>query len=309
MLTFLRNELMIQTVAMKKSLFIVFAFALLAFSLLLGGCSTVSLVYRNADWYLQHKINGYTSFNAQQKKLIHQDVADYMQWHRRNALPEYVIFLQNLNGTVQYDGQLKAGDIALLRAHLLDLYQKSLAPAVRPAAELLSMLDSRQLQEMGSNLAEENQQQLKEQLEISRDAYLDRRADRTVNFLEWLAGDLSTQQEQKVREMSRQLPVVSDIYIRHRQENQNRLIALLNSHAGAEQISAFLTVWIFTPEQTRSPQQQHAIESFEAASDEMITRIHGMLTAKQKDHIHKMISSYIDAMRAEIDKSRQGSGK
>ena len=309
MLTFLRNELMIQTVAMKKSLFIVLAFALPALALLLGGCSTASLVYRNADWYLQHKINGYTSFNAQQKKLIHQDVTDYMQWHRRNALPEYIIFLQNLNGTVQYDGQLKAGDIALLRAHLLDLYQRSLAPAVRPSAELLSMLDSRQLQELGSNLAEENQQQLKEQLEISRDAYLNKRADKTVNFLEWLAGDLSTQQEQKVREMSRHLPVVSDIYIRHRQENQSRLIALLNSHAGTEKISAFLSAWIFTPEQSRSPQQQHAMESFEDATDEMIARIHGMLTAKQKDHIHKMISSYIDAMRAEIDKSRQGSGK
>jgi hypothetical protein len=309
MLTFLRNESMIQTVAMKTSLFIVLAFVLSASALLLGGCSTVSMIYRNADWYLQHKINGYTSFNAQQKELIRHDVTAYMQWHRKNALPEYIIFLQNLNGAVQYDGRLKAGDIALLRAHLLDLYQKSLAPAVRPAADLLSMLDSRQLQELGGNLAEENRQQLKEQLEISNDAYLDRRADRTVNFLEWLAGNLSAEQEQKVREMSRHLPVVSDIYIRHRQENQSRLIELLNSHAGTEKISAFLTVWIFNPEQTRSPQQQHAIESFEAAADEMIARIHGTLTARQKDHIHKRISSYIDAMRTEIGKSRQDSGK
>lgn len=309
MLTFLRNESTIQTVAMKKTQFIVLALALLAFALLIGGCSTVSLVYRNADWYLQHKINGYTSFNAEQKKLIRRDVADYMHWHRKNALPEYVIFLQNLNGAIQTGGQLKAGDIDLLRAHLQDLYQRSLAPAVRPAAELLVTLDSRQLQELGSNLAEENRQQLNEQQEMGIDAYLNKRADRTVDFLEWLAGDLSAQQEQKVREMSRHLPVVGDVYIRQRQENQSRLIALLNSHADAEKISAFLTAWIYTPEQTRTPQQQHTFESFERASDEMLVRIHGMLTAKQKDHIHKMISSYIDAMRAEIDKSRQDPGK
>ncbi|MGB8077196.1 MAG: DUF6279 family lipoprotein, partial [Gallionella sp.] len=224
---------------MKKSLFI-----FLAFVLLLGGCSTVSLVYRNADWYLQHKINGYTSFDARQKKMIRQDVADYMRWHRNNALPEYVTFLQNLNGTVQYEGQLKADEIAMLRTQLLDLYKKSLVPAVRPAAELLITLDSRQLQELGSNLAEENRQQLKDQQEIGIDKYLNKRADRTVNFLEWLAGDLSAQQEQKVREMSRHLPVVGDIYIRQRQENQGRLIELLNSHANAEKISAFLTAWI-----------------------------------------------------------------
>ncbi len=241
--------------------------------------------------------------------MIRQDVSDYMRWHRKNALPEYIIFLQNLNGTVQYDGRLKDEDIALLRAHLLDLYKKSLTPAVRPAAEILSMLDSRQLQELGSNLAEENREQLKDQQEISSDEYLNRRADRTVNFLEWLAGDLSAATGTKGQGNEPPLPVVGDIYIRHRQENQSRLIALLNSHADAEKISAFLTAWIFTPEQTRSPQQQHAIESFERASDEMIVQIHGMLTAKQKVHIHKMISSYIDAMRAEIDRSRQDPGK
>lgn len=300
---------MIRAVAMKKSLFILLTLVLPAFALLLGGCSTVSLVYRNADWYLQHKINGYTSFNARQKNMIRQDVSDYMRWHRNNALPEYVIFLQNLNGTVQYDGRLKDEDIALLRAHLLDLYKKSLMPAVRPAAELLITLDSRQLQELGSNLADENREQLKDQQEIGIDKYLNKRADKTVNFLEWLAGDLSAQQEQKVREMSRQLPVVGDIYIRQRQENQSRLIALLNSHADAEKISAYLTAWISTPEQTRTPQQQHTIETFERASDEMLIQIHGMLTARQKAHIHKMISSYIDAMRAEIDRSRQDPGK
>ena len=54
---------------MKKSLFIVLALALLS-----SGCSTIGLVYRNADWYLQHKINGYTSFNSQQQETIHREV-------------------------------------------------------------------------------------------------------------------------------------------------------------------------------------------------------------------------------------------
>jgi len=41
----------------------------------------------------------------------------------------------------------------------------------------------------------------------------------------------------------------------------------------------------------------------------MIVQIRDMLTAKQKAHIHQMISSYIDYMRAEIRKSRQDSGQ
>src|SRR5665647_1398576 len=94
---------------MKKSLFII-----LALVLFICGCSTVSLFYRNADWYLQHKIAGYTSFNARQKETIRQEVSDYMHWHHKNALPEYIIFLQNLNGVAQYKGQLGVEEIILL---------------------------------------------------------------------------------------------------------------------------------------------------------------------------------------------------
>lgn len=293
MLTFSRNELLEQPVAMKKSLFIVLAFALLNCS-----CSTIGLVYRNADWYLQHKINGYASFNARQKETIRQEVSDYMHWHHKNALPEYIIFLQNLNGAAQYEGQLGVEEITLLRAHLMNLYQKSLAPAIRPTAQLLSSLDSRQIQELGSNLAEENQKQKQEELDVSHDEYLDRRSDKTISFLEWLAGNLSDEQEQKVREMSRHLPVVSHIYLQHREINQGRLLALLNDHAGADKIAAFISVWILTPEATRTSQQQRAIQAFETASDAMIAQIHGLLTVRQKDHIHKLISSYIEDMRS-----------
>ena len=289
---------------MKKSLCLI-----LAIALLISGCNMVNLIYRNADWYLQHKINGYTSFNAQQKKIITQEVSDYMNWHRKKALPEYITFLQNLNGAAQYDGRLSSGEIARLREQVLELYKMTLAPAIRPTAEILSSLDDGQIRELEKSLSEENQKQIHEQLDVSRDDYLDKRADRTVHFLEWLAGNLNKAQEQKVREMSRRLPFVSDIYIRQRVANQGRLISLLNEHAGTEQISAFLSLWILTPEATRSPQQQHAVETFKLASDDMIADIHGMLTARQKDHIHKTISSYIDDMRAENRKAIQAASR
>jgi hypothetical protein len=303
MLTFLRNIQLEQPLAMKKSLFIVVAFVLL------NGCSTISLVYRNAEWYLQHKIYGYTTFTDQQKEFIRGEISNYMAWHRKDALPEYIIFLQNLNGAAQDQGEMKAEEVALLRRHLVNLYQMTLAPAISPAAKILSTLDNRQIQELEKNLAEENQQQLNEQLEVSRDVYLNKRADKTISFLEWLAGDLNSRQEHDIRDMSRHLPVVNDIYLRHRQENQLRLIALLNGHAGEEKIAAFLSSWLFTPDETRSPEQQRAILAFEQASDDMVAHIQGMLTIAQKDHIHKVISSYIDDMRAELAASRQDSSQ
>jgi len=278
---------------MKKASSIVLAFALFN-----CGCSTVSLVYHNADWYLQYKINGYTSFNAQQKELIRQDVSNYMHWHRKYALPEYIIFLQNLNGAVQYEGRLEVENVTLLRTELTNLYKETLKPAIVPTAEILCMLDNRQIEELDGNFAKEIRKRKNDDLNISHDEYLDRRADKTISYIEWLAGDLSTEQEQKIREISHHLPAVGDIYIQHREANQKKLISLLNEHAGEDKVAAFLSSWIFTPEAARSPQQQIAIQSFERASDEMIAQIQWILTTTQKEHIHKMISTYIDDMRA-----------
>ncbi|MGC2047066.1 MAG: DUF6279 family lipoprotein [Gallionella sp.] len=277
---------------MKKSLFLI-----LAFALLISGCSTISLFYRNADWYLIHNINGYTSFSSLQKESIRKNISDYMQWHRKEALPEYIIFLQNLNGTAQYDGRLRAEDVSLLRVHLSNLYKKTMVPAIRPTAQVLSDLDSRQIQELGKTFAEQIHKQKQEFLAGGQGENLDKRAERAVDFLEWLAGNLSDEQKRKVAELSRQLPGASYSYIQQRESNQARLIALLNDDADAEKIVPFLSSWILTPEATRTSQQQQVIQSFEAASDEMIAQIHGMLTARQKDHIGKLISSYIQDMQ------------
>jgi hypothetical protein len=291
-LTLSYNELLEHLVAMKKSLFV-----LIAFSLLSCSCSTIGLVYRNADWYLEHKINGYTSFNTSQKETIHKEVAIYISWHRKIALPEYIIFLQNLNGTAQYDGQLKAKQITLLRAKLLNLYRQTLAPSIQPLAKLFSSMNSRQITELNLTFAENIQKQKEEILGGNQDKNLDKRADKTVDFLEWLAGNLSNEQEQKIRGMSRSLPFVSHIYIQQLETNQGKLISLLNDHAGSEAIAAFLTTWMLTSEVARTPLQQRDIQAYEDATDEMIARIHGLLTDQQKDHMHKVISSYIKDMQ------------
>jgi hypothetical protein len=277
---------------MKRSLFIIIAFALLS-----CGCSSVGLFYRNADWYLQHRIDGYASFNARQEETIHREISNYLDWHRKYALPEYIIFLQNLNGTAQYDGRVTTEKIALLREQMKSLYRKSLTPAIRPAAEILSSMDGRQIRELELHLAEENSKLQREELEIGRNAYLDKRAYKTLDFLEGLVGKLSREQRQKVLEMSRRLPMVRDIYFRQRENNQARLIKLLSDNAGADRISAFMSTWLLTPDATRTAQQQRDIHAFETASDEMIANIQGMLTVRQKARLHKEISGYIDEFR------------
>jgi len=278
---------------MKKTLFII-----LFTALFLVGCNTVGLVYRNADWYLEHKINGYASFNVQQKATISKEVSNYMRWHRKFALPEYIQFLQNMNGAVQYEGKLKVETVSLLRLQLMDLFRKTMELTVQPAARLFNSMGNAQIQELQISFAKDIKEQKKERMGGSADENLDKRAMKTLDFLEWLAGSLSRDQKQKISVMSRHLPFITPILIQNREANQHKLIALMNSHAGTETIVAFLTTWIINPEKERTLAQLHAFESYEKGIDEMVVQIHELLTVKQKQHINEKIASYIKDMRS-----------
>lgn len=278
---------------MNKLSFIILAIVLLC----CGGCSTMRLSYNHADWYLRYKINGYTSFNAQQREEIHQEVDIYMRWHRKNALPEYIAFLQDIYGVVQRNGQLKTEEVARLSDEYNKLYRKTIAPTILPAAHLLSTLNSRQIEELGKTYTQKNQKQKDETLYGSEQKNLVMRAERNIDFVEKLVGRLSGNQEEKIREISLHMPFVVKYYIEHREHNQAGLMELLNNKAGEDKIAAFLWSWANTPEETRTPQQQQAIQSYENAMDEMTVRIYEQLTDRQKSHLRNEILSYIEDLQ------------
>lgn len=252
------------------------------------------LSYNHADWYLRYKINGYTSFNAQQKEEIHREVDIYMRWHRKNVLPEYIAYLQDMYGVVQRNGQLKTEEVARLSGEYNKLYKKTVAPTIRPAAHLLNALNNRQIEELGKTLTKKNQKQKDETLYGSEQKNLVMRAERNIDFVERLVGRLSGDQKDKIREISLRTPFVVKYYIEHREHNQAGLITLLNNKAGEDKIAEFLWAWVNTPEATRTPQQQQAVQSYEHAMDEMTARIFELLTDRQKNHLRKEILTYIE---------------
>lgn len=272
----------------SKPAFIILALVLLS----CGGCSRVTFGYNHADWLLRYWINGYTSFNAQQKEEIRLEVTDYMRWHRKYALPEYTAFLHDLDALAKQDGALSTADIMRSRAEISRLYRLTMTPLIRPAAHVLSTLDSRQIEELRNTLAERNREQREEILSGSEQENRVKRAEGLVHFVETLAGHLSGEQEKKIREMSLRIPFVTTSYIEQQETKQASLISLLRNHAGEDKIAALFSQWINTPPTPTSPQEQQAIEAYDSAMDEMIARIFELLTVDQKDHLRKKIYTY-----------------
>jgi hypothetical protein len=258
------------------------------------GCSMITLGYNHADWILRYWITDYTSFNAQQKDDIQREVDDYLRWHRQNALPEYIVFLQTINALLGRDQALSSGDVIRLRIESKRLYQKTMEPFIHPAAHVLSTLDEPQIDRLSITLTKKNLAEKEEKLFDSTPENLSKRAERHIHFVEQQVGNLSDEQAEKIRELSLRIPFASRAYIEQREAKQAALIALLSNKADEDKLAALFRQWLYTPEASRSPQQQQVIEAYESAMNEMTVHIFELLTTRQKDFLRKKITSYID---------------
>jgi len=262
-----------------------------------AGCSRITFGYNHAGWLLRYWVNAYTSFNSAQKEEIHRDVDDYLRWHRENALPEYIAFLQELEVLANRDSALTPSDVIRIREEISRLYRFTLTPSIRPAAHVLSSLDDRQIQELRKNLAKKNHEQRDEMLSGDLKENLAKRANDHIHFVQELAGRLSDEQKDKIREMSMHIPFVTRNYIEHREAMQGDLILLLRSHASEDDIAALLAQWINTPPTPATAAMQGTLESYDDAMDEMTVHVFDLLSPDQKHHLRKTISGYIDDLQ------------
>jgi hypothetical protein len=267
--------------------------------LLLGsaGCSRVTFGYNHADWLLRYWINGYTSFNAEQKTVIRLEVAGYMRWHRQTALPEYIALLQQLQALIERDAALTAADVIRFRTQSARVYRMTMTPFVRPAARVLGTLDRSQIEELRARLAERNREQREELLSDSAQEDLARRAERHVDNVAGLVGRLSREQKERITALSLRIPFASDHYLAQREAKQASLIALLDGGAGEDAIAALLQQWIDFPEVSRSAQQQLAITAYESAMNEMTAAIFELLTPRQKERLRGKVAAWVGDFR------------
>jgi hypothetical protein len=265
--------------------------------LTLSGCDLLSIGYNYADIYLRYSINSYAPFDDDQKEIIAREVDFFMDMHRKKILPEYVFFLQSLQRQGQSGEELKKADVTRYRLELRKLYIKTLQPTIQPAASLLSTVTPVQIENLVKSLAKENEKKVKELGEGTEERYK-KRAEKAIDFFESLVGDFTDKQLDKVRELSRELPLADSAYINQRAVNQAQMIALLKEHKGEEVVAEHLSMWLLAPEETRNSEDQHIISSFESASDEFIVQVCQLLNDRQRKTLQKNIAKYIDTFQA-----------
>jgi hypothetical protein len=267
---------------MRHSLLLLLSAALLVVS----GCG-FRWWYGQAGMLLERRINRYTDLSSEQRQFVRPRLTAHLEWHRAEAIPQHLAFLERTRDGIQ-DG-VTGKEIQWFineyqrQAHLLI---GQLAP---DAVQLLKTLTPTQIEHFERRLGEDNQEYEK-QRSLSTEKRLEQRAERTIKELKDWLGSISSEQEEAITHLSRELPDNFDRWYQERLDRQHGFIDTLRNRGDDRDIEAafFRLMRIGDPDQPETPPP---------AMVKMVLAVDRLATPKQRQNVVDKLQSWIDELK------------
>jgi hypothetical protein len=206
----------------------------MAATLVLASCSSTSFFYNRLHLLVPWYLGSYVDFNPEQRQLLDQLLADYLQRHRRDELPRYIAILDD--ATALLDRQrISPQDLA-------DLYQQAEQAGNRLQTDTLEWLlalgaelDKQQVQDFLRELQARQQEYEDEYLGRDDREYREEAYDSLHNNSRKYLGRLSPPQREELRHASTQLKRADATWLAARQAWLDALAELLQREPGWQQ--------------------------------------------------------------------------
>lgn len=271
---------------------------LLLMIFVLSGCST-KFVYKNLDWLTYWYLDDYVDLTQNQKEVFDSYLKDWLDWHRREELPRYVVKLEGIKAEVVNDQV----DIERLLSHRDDVqthWQSMRERIVPDIVSMAPMLESKQIASLFDALEERNledQNDLEEHSQKPMESG-DRWIKRSVDRLENWVGQLTDDQQQVFEELSERYRPNREHWIDYRRVYQEQLEALFEAPDRGGAFQSELTELLLNPEQFRSDTLKSNIEANTATWIESLSKINALLTDKQRDRLVREIDDQIKDLQS-----------
>jgi len=260
--------------------------------LLAGGCSMVRVGYGHFDSVAGWMVNDYFDLNGDQRTQFAQRFDRLHDWHRQTQLPEYAKFLADFQSRSKRG--LREADLLWLFDGFRLRYARIATHAAADAADLLATLTPEQIETFRQQMDKANRKFLSDNR--SNESPENRRLAqnrRTLSQLGDWVGTLSDAQQQRIRELLREVPLTDRLRHEDRLRRQREFLALLDMR-GAERsvFSARLRDWLVNWEQNRPPAMARAFEDSWRKRAAFYATVDGMLTPAQRSHLLRRLQNY-----------------
>lgn len=267
------------------------ALVLLVAVLTLVGCSTVTIAYNQADFFVKAYAKDYLDLEPVQVAGWEPMLTRELARHRAEELPYLAAYADQVLRASRLG--LDEGNMTCLIASSRDLYQRQARFVVALVTPLLAGLSPAQIKRLDQRFKEEAEEDLAELAEGGGSVERVPRTRRLVDALEDWTGPLASGQEALVAEAMGRMPETRRLYLDYRGRQRRDLIALLEAKAGEARISAFLTDWLVDWREMPLSLDQ-ARGAMDVAITELFIRLAASLDQTQRDRLDRRLRDLRD---------------
>ena len=235
--------------------------------------------YNNADIYLRWQLGKYLDVQDTQLEEVERHIAAFLDWHRANALPQYIGLVNEANS--RFARGISREDLVWG----YDSVQAQVLQAVRAAAgemaDLLDRLTPEQIAYMERRFAEDNRKYVRENVAGSIEERRRRRVKRNVERLEEWFGNLSEGQIERVRQYAERAPFPEAMRDRERKRLQTEFLEIVRTRQAKARFAEWAVAW----ERRREPEHAAAVRAQRMEYFAMLVDLTKTLTPSQRDAV------------------------
>lgn len=253
-------------------------------SLLLAGCSSITLVYNRIDWFAPFYVDDYVSLSRAQRTLLKRELVELRDWHCGTQLNHYARWAAALEGDIR-EQRLTPAHVAARYDEVRTALRNVVSAASPGTAELFLTLSPAQHEEVFRRLDRENDEfhatYVDPPLPKAQKAYA---ARMTKQLGDWI-GPLTEAQQERVRVWSETVAPGAPDRLLARRAWQAELRRLLSEPGDPLTFEIALRTLLVHPDQFR-PERYKAIR--DAYRSEMVALLGDIaltLTPKQRERL------------------------
>jgi hypothetical protein len=272
-----------------------FAFLLLALAAL-AGCSGARLAYNNADTLVRWMADDYFALEGAQEEDFKARLAGFHAWHRGEELPRYSVLMTSA-GDKLADG-LTAAELQWAWESVKGRYRRMAAYAAPELAAVLATLTPAQFVRLDKKFAESDADYAKKHLKGGEAEQRKRRDKRNLELMREWFGDLTDEQEARLKISSAKLPLLYALRLQNRQRRQVEFVALLKTYRSPAELEPRLKHWLSEWEEGASPEYRRLSEAHRELYIQMLLELDRGLTPVQRAHALMLFYEYAETFKA-----------
>lgn len=268
---------------------------LVATALAATSCSMARFGYDALPLWAHWQIERYFNLDEDQRRIVTRHLDDLHRWHRRSQLPQYVAFLNEVDGRLHTT--VDAGDIGRWRDRVAQAWvpvAERLAPGL---ADLALTLQPEQIDHLRKRLRESNEEARERYLPEDRKPE-EARAERVTKRAEFFLGRLGPAQKRNLQALALALPPTEEDWLAEREARQRRFVHLLQRIHRERPTRAEATRWcrevLVSMWHARDTERRERIEQAIVASDVLTAWTIDQATSKQRGHASKLLREYAE---------------